>query len=294
VTAAAEVAPLVIERPGVYDDIPAEVYHADPVPGGSLSSSEARRLLPPSCPALFRHYKDNPQARTTTKALDFGSAAHAVVLEGDETPIVAINAENYRTKAAQQQAKAAHAAGKYPLLPHELATVRAMAAALKTHPLAARLLEHGRAERSLFWADPETGVRRRARLDWHRERRGGRVIVPDYKTAASAEPRAFGRAVREHGYHVQAAWYLDGLRALDLGDESSAFVFIVQEKTAPYVVTVAELDADALTLGQALTRRAIEIYQECTETGRWRGYSEDIVHVSLPPWAADDLEAAHG
>ncbi|MEV0660164.1 PD-(D/E)XK nuclease-like domain-containing protein [Actinomadura luteofluorescens] len=293
-TAAAEAAPLVIERPGVYDDVPAEVYHADPVPGGSLSSSEARRLLPPSCPALFRHYKDNPQARTTTKALDFGSAAHAVVLEGDESPIVAVNAENYRTKAAQQQRDAARAAGKYPLLPDELETVREMAAALKAHPLAAKLLEHGRAERSLFWADPETGVRRRARLDWHRERRGGRVIVPDYKTAVSAEPRAFGRAVREHGYHVQAPWYLDGLQALDLAGPDAAFVFIVQEKTAPYVVTVAELDADALALGQALVRRSIEIYQQCTETGIWPGYSGDIVHVSLPPWAADDLEAAHG
>ena len=285
---------LTIARPGVFDDIPADVYHADPVPGGSLSSSEARRLLPPSCPALFRHYKDHPEQRGTTKALDFGSAAHAVVLEGDESPIVAIDADSYRTKAAQQQRDAARAAGRYPLLPHELDTVRAMAAALKAHPLAAKLLAHGQAERSLFWADAETGVRRRARLDWHREKRGGRVIVPDYKTAASAEPRAFGRAVRDHGYHVQAAWYLDGLRALDLGDESSAFLFIVQAKTAPYVVTVAELDADALALGHALTRRAIEIYQECTETGVWPGYSADIVHVSLPPWAAEDLEAAHG
>ncbi len=293
-TAQAEAAPLVIERPGVYDDIPAELYHADPVPGGSLSSSEARRLLPPSCPALFRHYKDHPQARTSTKALDFGSAAHAVVLEGDESPLVEIDAENYRTKAAQQQRDAARAAGKVPLLPRELETVRDMAAALRAHPLAAKLLAHGSAERSLFWADPDTGVRRRARLDWHRERRGGRVIVPDYKTAVSAEPRAFGRAVREHGYHVQAAWYLDAIRALDLGGPDSAFVFIVQEKTAPYVVTVCELDADALALGAALSRRAIEIYQECTETGEWPGYSTDIAHISLPPWAADDLEAAHG
>lgn len=291
-TAAADT--LTISKPGVYDDIPADVYHMDPVPGGSLSSSEARRLLPPSCPALFRHYKDHPEDRKSTKALDFGQAAHAVVLEGDESPLVEIDAKDYRTNDAKAQRDAARAAGKVPLLPHELATVRDMAAALTAHPLAARLLAHGRAERSLFWADAETGVRRRARLDWHRERRGGRVIVPDYKTAISAEPRAFGRAVRDHGYHVQAAWYLDGLRALDLGGPDSAFVFIVQEKTAPYVVTVAELDADALALGQALARRAIEIYQQCTESGRWPGYSTDIAHISLPPWAADDLEAAHG
>jgi len=33
-----------VTAPGVYD-IPAEAYHADPVPGGSLSASGARDLL---------------------------------------------------------------------------------------------------------------------------------------------------------------------------------------------------------------------------------------------------------
>jgi len=34
----------VIRRPGLYD-LPEHIYHADPVPGGSLSSTGARRLL---------------------------------------------------------------------------------------------------------------------------------------------------------------------------------------------------------------------------------------------------------
>ncbi|OLT22878.1 hypothetical protein BJF79_46200 [Actinomadura sp. CNU-125] len=283
---------LTITKPGVYDDIPADLYHSDPVPGGSLSSSEARRLLPPSCPALFRHYKDNPSARETTKALDFGSAAHSIVLEGDESAIVEIDAENYKTKAAQAQRDAARLAGRVPLLPHELATVRAMAKAIKANPIAAKLLEAGQAERSLFWADPETGIRRRARLDWSRDPIGGRrVIVPDYKTAVSAEPRKFSRAAHDHGYHCQADWYLDAVQALDLAGPDAAFLFIVQEKTAPYVVTVCELDADAMALGRALNRAALDIYRRCVETGRWPGYSDDIVHISLPPWAANDLEA---
>lgn len=282
---------MTVTQPGVYD-MPAEEYHADPVPGGSLSSSEARRLLPPSCPALFRHYKDHPEDRETTKALDFGSAAHALVL-GDGPAIVEIDADSYRTNAAKEQRDAAHAAGKIPLLPHEVTEVRAMEKALRNHPLAAALLAAGQPERSLFWPDAETGVRRRARLDWHREEsRSRRVIVPDYKTAASAEPRAFGRAVHTHGYHCQAAWYLDAVQGLGLAGPDAAFVFIVQEKTAPYVVTVCELDADALELGRALNRRAIEIYQRCMEAGQWPGYALDVVRISLPPWAANDLEAA--
>jgi hypothetical protein len=281
-----------VSEPGVYE-MPADVYHSDPVPGGSLSSSEARKLLPPSCPALFRHYKDHPEERVTSKALDFGSAAHAIVLEGDESAIVEVDYADYRKKDAQAQRDAAHAAGRIPLLPPELRRVREMAAALRAHPVAAKLLASGQPERSLFWADGKTGVRCRARLDWQRDARAGRrVIIPDYKTAKSAEPRAFARAAVDHSYHVQAAWYLNAVRALGLAGDDAAFVFIVQEKTPPYLVTVCELDADALALGHALARAAIDTYLRCSESGRWPGYrnDEDIAYISLPPWAADQLE----
>jgi len=39
---------VLITEPGVYA-LPADVYHADPVAGGSLSSSGAKKLL--ACPA---------------------------------------------------------------------------------------------------------------------------------------------------------------------------------------------------------------------------------------------------
>ncbi len=45
------------------------------------------------------------------------------------------------------------------------------------------------------------------------------------------------------------------------------FVFVFQEKTPPYIVTVAELDAEAAAVGDDLNREAIAKYVECTETG---------------------------
>ncbi|MBO0827768.1 MAG: hypothetical protein J2P24_08300 [Streptosporangiales bacterium] len=53
-------ADVMITEPGVYN-LPAAVYHADPVPGGSLSQSGAKKLLPPSCPALYRYWADHPE-----------------------------------------------------------------------------------------------------------------------------------------------------------------------------------------------------------------------------------------
>ena len=47
---------------GVYDGMDEDAYHADPVPGGSLSASGAKLLLPPSCPALYHYRRDHPKA----------------------------------------------------------------------------------------------------------------------------------------------------------------------------------------------------------------------------------------
>ncbi|MEU0515832.1 PD-(D/E)XK nuclease-like domain-containing protein [Amycolatopsis sp. NPDC006125] len=282
---------LQITEPGVYD-IPAEAYHADPVPGGSLSSSGARLLMPPSCPAIFKHRMDNPEPYVKEFAL--GSAAHKLVLgAGDEFAV--IDAADWRTKAARQEREEAQAAGLIPLLQHQFDQVEAMAQALREHPTASALFDSargGRPEQALFWRDKLTGITRRALLDWLPAKvPGRRMILADYKTAASAEPTAIAKAVYNHGYHQQAAWYIDGVVELGL-DEDPAFVFVFQEKEPPYLVTVIELDRVSLMWGDVLNRAALARYRHCVETGRWPGYADDVQLVSLPVWAQREYEAA--
>lgn len=281
--------PLVVDEPGVYD-IPTEVYHADPVPGGSLSSSGARKLLPPSCPALYRYWADNPPEYRAE--FSFGHAAHALVL-GEGPELVVVDADDWRTKAARQARDEAHTAGLVPLLAHDHEVVVAMADALRAHPLAAALFAPGtgRAEQSLFWTDPDSEVRCRARLDWLRRPTEGRLIVPDYKTTASADPDYLSRSMHQFGYNQQAAFYLDGVTALNLGPDPG-FVLVAQEKTPPYLVTVCEPDVEALTWGRTLNRKARDVYRDCTLTGRWPGYADTIVYLPLPPWAEKQHAAA--
>jgi hypothetical protein len=272
-----------VTGPGVYD-IPEDVYHADPVPGGSLSSTGARLLIEPAGPAKFdwarRHNK------LPTEAMEFGTAAHHQIL-GTGAEVVPIEAENYQTKKAQQARDEARERGAVPMLPHQLDALGAMAKVLREHPLASALLTGwGRPEQSAFWRDKETGVICRSRYDVFPTGKTvlGRVLVPDYKTAKDAGPEAFAKAVNERGYHQQAPFYLDGLRALGLADEDAAFAFVVQEKTPPYLVAVYQLDAAALMIGAYRNRKALRTYAECTASGRWPGYSEDIETVSLPAW----------
>ncbi len=267
--------------PGLYPDMTMGEYHGD---RASLSSSGARRLLPPSCPALFRYEQDHPQP--PKKVFDIGTAAHREVL-GDGPELVLVDAERWDTKAVKEAVAEIRAEGAVPLKRGEYDAVLGMADAIRRHPVASALFnpEHGRPEQSVFWTDGPSGVMRRARFDWLPDPRDGRLIIPDYKTCRSAEPSALARAVDEYGYHCQADWYRAGARAAGLGDEHTAFVFVCQEKTAPYVVTVVELDAMSLRIGAAKNRRAIETFAACTETGRWPGYSDGIEYLSLPPYA---------
>lgn len=289
-SAAAEWAPsLTITEPGVYD-IPQDAYFADPVPTTSLSSSGARKLLPPSCPAIFRHEQLHGQPHKRT--FDIGHAAHLLVL-GAGAPLLVVEAEDWRTKAAREARDEAYALGHTPILAGEYEQVQAMAAALREHPIASALFDpdHGKPEQSLFWNDSIHDVWRRARLDWLPETTTGRMIAADYKTCVSAEPSAIEKAMGNYGYFMQAPWYIDAILALGLA-EDVAFVFVFQEKTAPYLVTVAQLEAHDLQIGRHRNNRALEVYAECVRTDTWPGYTSDVAHVSLPPWVLNHLETA--
>jgi hypothetical protein len=282
-TALAEAAaPAGITEPGVYQ-MDADLYHADPVAGGSLSSSGARRLLPPSCPAKFRWEQDHGQP--PKREFDLGHAAHRLVL-GAGPDFEVIDAPDYRTKAAKEQRDAAREAGLVPLLEHEHDQVQAMANALRRHPVAAALFTPGRGnpEQTLIWRDPPTGVMRRARFDWLPPERG-RLIIPDYKTCHSAEPEALRKAMNQFGYHAQADWYRAGARALGLAGADAAFIFVCQEKTPPYLVTIFEPDATAMRIGAMRNRRAIDIYAHCRDSGHWPAYVDGIALLALSPWA---------
>lgn len=284
-----------VTEPGVYA-LSDEDYHADPVPEGSLAASGALLLLPPSCPAKFAYQRVH--GRPPKRAYDLGHAAHRLVL-GAGLPLVKIDAEEWRSKAVKAEVEAAYAAGQVPLRPSEWEQVHEMARVLREHPLAGPLLRPGSGvpEQSIFWRDRPTGIWRRARLDWlPNPAPGQRMIVPDYKTAVSAHPDAIDRAIDQFGYHVRAAWYLDGMHALGLAPEDAVFVLVVQEKTPPYVVTVAEIDGPTMRVGRRKARQAIDIYVRCTETGRWPGYADDVVLSGLPTYAMrraeEDLEDA--
>lgn len=267
---------------GIYSRISDVEYHAD---RDSLSSSGARTLLNLT-PEEFQARLDEPP--NPKPQYDFGHAAHKMVL-GEGAQLVRVDARDWRTNVAKEAREKAWAHGRAPLLKAQMDQAQRMAGKVFAHRIAAKLLEQGSAELSGYWHDAQTGVRLRFRPDWLPEHVGrGRPLVVDYKTAASANPKRFAKSAADYGYHNQAAWYIDGLAATT-GLDDAAFLFIVQQKDTPFLVSVVQLDAEAIELGRRQNRAAVDLYAACRDAGEWPGY-DGITTCSLPRWAVKQIE----
>lgn len=282
-----------ITVPGEYD-LDEAVYHADPVVGGSLSSTGARTLITRT-PAHFAYEREHGRADSDT--LRFGRAAHAVVLGAGAEVVVITGSgkdpDSWNTNETKAAVKAAEEAGQTPVKPKEKQTLDAMVAAVQAHPVAGPLLARpGCSEASFVARDPESGVMCRVRIDrMPAVEAGSRLIAVDYKTAADASPDAFMSSLGKYGYHQQGAFYVDVLRWLGLADDAQ-FVFIAQEKAPPHLVTVGWLDAEAIEWGRVLNRKARDLFAACTESCHWPGYPDKPVALELPSWLKRQYEEA--
>lgn len=171
--------------------------------------------------------------------------------------------------------------------------------AVMAHPAASALLTGapGVAERSVYWRDPVTGLLCRCRPDhWRAD-----GIIVDVKTTEDASPEAFARSIANWRYHVQHAYYLDGINTmrsqykpagldLPMPAEARAFVFLAVEKSARVVngvalgVAVYVLDNESVQLGRLEYQQDLARIAECTRSGVWPGYGDKIMSLSLPQW----------
>lgn len=273
-------------KPGIHDGVSNDAYHADCADEPSLSSSIAKILLSKTPRhAWFAHPRLNPHfIGENAEKFDIGEAAHALML-GDPRNFSIIEADNWRTKQAQQQREEAYVAKKIPLLFKHWHRVQAMVNAgrqqLKAHHDAADAFTDGKPEQTLIWIEHDVWCR--ARLDWkphdHRTK-----PFDDYKsTGESADPDQWQRIAFNLGFDVQAAFYRRGIRALGLND-NPRFRFVVQETEPPYCLSVIELSPGAIDLGERKVEQAIERWRWCMQHNKWPGYPSHTATIDVPDW----------
>ena len=279
-----------------------EDYHAH----AGISAS-GLKLMGKSPLHYWGAYLDpNREPREETPALKLGTAIHTAVLEpmrfADEYVVVPDSAPR-RPTSVQLNAKKpsddtvaaiswwekfdADTKGKTVISRDDLATCTAISERLRQHPAAQVLFRDGVAEQSMFWEDPDTGVLCKCRPDWLIHS----VAIVDVKSTQDASPAGFARSVANFEYHVQAAWYLDGVKICTNDRSPSAFIFAAFEKEAPHAVAFYNADPEMIELGRREYRRRLQVYANCLQSNVWPGYPAAITNLSLPAWllkAAND------
>lgn len=272
-----------MKRDGLVFGMPESEYHA---PVDELSSTGAKLILESPAKFEWQVLKGN---RVHRDAYDLGTAVHTKVLGTGHAavtcpPDLLDKTGGMRTTAAKEWNEEQQAAGIPVVSAADLTVIDSMAEAVLAHPTARMLFERpGNAEVSVF--DEYLGVKRRGRFDYLPDDGG---IAVDLKTSMDASPRGFASSAAKFGYHVQRAHYLDILKSAT-GREVD-MLFVIVEKTAPYLVAVRRLNPQFAEMGEAEALEAVDVYRRCMLSGVWPGYSDQVEEVAPPMYAIYDYQ----
>lgn len=267
-----------------------EEYFADPCATPSLSQSIAHTLVTKSpYHAWIEHPKLGGVGRPSTRSKDHGSLVHSLLL-GAGKELRVIDAENYRTKAAQAARDEAREAGLLPVLRHEADAALPMVRDIRRGLAELGIDFTGASEVKVEWTEHSAHgpVLCRGMMD-HLIRADG--VIYDVKTCRTAHPRSCARHVVEYGYDIQHAAYTSALRKLEpdvAGRERFVFLFIEElPDGAPrrVVITPAELDGQLRELGHRRWDDALNQWAWCLSRDSWTGYADRVIQLEAPPWA---------
>lgn len=243
-----------------------------------ISRSELWTLISKT-PLHFRYEQSHP--KEDTAALAFGRAVHKLVLEPDDfyNEFAVAPAVDRRTSSgkATWAEFCADNADKEILTQEDFDTAYDMAKAVHDNAIAMKYLDGGLCEQSFFWTDADTGEECKCRPDCLNTVDGKHYII-DYKTTDSCADGHFERSVRKFGYKFQVGMYREGVFNNTFDDYG--FVFIAQEKAAPYAVRVYVCSDEFLDEGYSQFRTAIGLYHYCKSNDKWFGFEGDADTVT--------------
>lgn len=263
------------------------------------------------------HFKYSEQKES--KALTFGIAAHAILLEpdhftaqfvrnidADQYPDALVGAKDMQAWLKERGLKvfgtkpelierildaepethildvlveqfASEHEGKTIMPPADFDKVHLMRDAIHTDKTMSAMLTGGYAEYSMI--GELMGVEVKTRPDLITSAGG----IVQYKTTRSCHPDDFGRNVDSYGYLLKAALEWSCFTQA-YGQEPAYYIFLAQEKEAPYVWKPYAIDSDALAIGRVQLESALAYYERCLKSDTWTAYGSDIENLILPEW----------
>jgi hypothetical protein len=167
----------------------------------------------------------------------------------------------------------------------------AMRDAVRGNAAAMRYLSLGRAELSIQWTEPTTGILCKSRIDFLSVVDGSWVLV-DLKTTRSIIERDMSRAAATYCFHSQMAFYHDAL--VSLGIPIERVMMVVVCSAPPYDVAVLEVGESTLEGGREAYQGWLRKIRTGRQSGEWPGrYGEREEFLNVPEYAegmdSDDI-----
>ena len=258
-----------------------DVSHQTYIAHEAISQSELGTVTEMS-PFHYKFKKNAPPWKQTPDML-IGSATHKIFFEPEEfdDEFVCAPELNLRTKVGKAEMSEFQdhikSTGRSVLTFEQMATVRAIGAALHSQEHVMKWIKDGVAEKSIF--RHYNGQILKTRPDYYI--RKSNVII-DLKTCRDITYNGFMRSVIQYRYHVQAAAYTDSI-AHFVG-EPPRFLNLCIEKKPPYACVIYELEPSFLMVGRAEYIRALSIIKECEDNNSWPSFSKNPISMGCPDW----------
>lgn len=271
----------VITRPaislGLHEGMGNHEYHSS----SPIGSTGLKRIL--QSPAHFRF----PPKRSSTRNMEIGTAIHCQILEPDRF------ATDYRIVECDARTSSLYKAAckdfdkERVLTSAEYENVLGMQKGVRRNKSCQELVEaDGRYELSLFTKDPITGLHVKVRYDKLTD--SGMPV--DLKKTQKADKETFRRTIHNYGYHISAAFYMDCWE-WQFGETLDVMRWIAVEEQSPHAAMRYKPDADALMIGRAMYREALEIYDRCLQNDEWPIYDDqEDEEIGLPGYAVSQYE----
>lgn len=266
-----------ITKPGVYLNMPMEVYHGLPTVEPSISSSQLRTIFNKSLAHYWLTSPLNPDREPfqDTEFTIVGRAAHHLLLgESNFSKYFAIrpamapdgrdwNANNKTCKAWLNE----QALERITVVTDkQLEQVKGMERALLREPAVQNGILNGAVEASIFYQDKETGIWLKSRPD----------SIPsdndaaDLKVVSDITDEGIARGLGDNGYHQQAATTRDAIFNV-LHRELENFFLIYVEGKQPHSVRIDTIDPEDVAQGSRENRAALHLFARAIETNYFPG-----------------------
>jgi len=262
--------------PGIYFNMPDDVYHADK----ALSHSGITNILV----SLMDYWEASPlnpyREFKRSDALKFGTRCHMMLLEEKKF----MQTYNVASKGWDKD--------KETIASSEFQLIKESTRILRADPDTNEYFLHGFPEVSIFFICPITGIRLRIRIDWLRT-----FGAVDLKRVKSIQTKKIGYDAAQYGWDIQQYLYTYGILQAKEGlrsgkmkawdatnpkaivpwkadpvwlkafteDKDALFRLVVQRSVRPYIYRIWWFDEHIIANAQRLTEDGILKYKNAIE-----------------------------